>query len=169
MWLKHNTCAMSPFRLSNTFHPKLSLQTYLWSILVFLTWLLAVACSSPKSSPPPQTQTTKQCRDKPMASCLSLELQPGPGWSPGCWMATALLLLEDTPRGMSSGCLQGLESHCSTWESAAVDFGLALSWPARTRCRYWCSSAEVVYMNLSDVAELGPPKLMPHVTHGPRP
>lgn len=84
-------------------------------------------------------------------------------------MATALLLLEDTLHSTSSACLQGQELHCSTWEPAAVAFGLALSWPTRTRCRYGSSSAEVVHMNLSEVAELSPPKLMPHVTHGLKP
>ena len=71
--------------------------------------------------------------------------------------------------GTDSRCLQGLELRCIVWESAAVDFGLALSWPTRTRYRYWSSSAEVVHVNLSNVAELGPPKLMPYVIHGVRP
>ena len=66
-------------------------------------------------------------------------------------MATTLLLLEDTLHSTSSGCLQGLESHCNAWESAAVDFSLALSWPTHTSCRYWSSSAEVVHVNLSDI------------------
>lgn len=75
-----------------------------------------------------------------MASCLS-EAAAQAWLKPKLLDGTTLLLLEDTLHATNSGCLQDLELHSSSWESGAVGFGLVLSWPTDTTCRYWSSSA----------------------------
>lgn len=131
------------------------------------SYLITVNCLpgllSSQILPLTQTQITKRCRDKTTASPLSLVLQHRPGWlSPDWAQATAFLLPEDTLQGKISGCLQRLESHCGIWESASVDFGLALSWPSHTRCRYWCTWT-------SATLQSGSSKSVSRVTQGLRP